>query len=214
MCDFWQIHLTSGFAKFDDHLELLSNEFRKNILFSQLLNISLNYSQHHSPIMLPGPHTEISGPWLLCLEALEVILIWYWKSKSKGRYYKILTLKKNKIAGPQAGHLSPPVIEKCLEVGINGLFSYLPEKFAKNIMTMFGSIYVCEQLFSFMKLTKLRIYTTPLANIIHDFEVSYHQCADVQVSSLSSPACSMFDQLGNLRKCTDAINDWYLVKFL
>ena len=49
---------------------------------------------------------------------------------------------------------------KYLEVGIPGFFSYLPEKFKKfrnfatKIMSMFGSTYVCEQLFSFMKSTK------------------------------------------------------------
>ena len=49
---------------------------------------------------------------------------------------------------------------KYLEVGIPGFYSYLPEKFTNfrkfstRIMAMFGSTYVCEQLFSFMKLTK------------------------------------------------------------
>ena len=49
---------------------------------------------------------------------------------------------------------------KYLEVGIPGFFSYLPakfknfRKFATRIMAMFGSTYVCEQLFSFMKSTK------------------------------------------------------------
>jgi hypothetical protein len=45
-------------------------------------------------------------------------------------------------------------------VGIPGFFSYLPEKFkdfekfTTRIMAMFGSTYVCEQLFSFVKSTK------------------------------------------------------------
>jgi 17beta-estradiol 17-dehydrogenase/3beta-hydroxysteroid 3-dehydrogenase/mitotic-spindle organizing protein 1 len=49
---------------------------------------------------------------------------------------------------------------KYLEMGIPGFFSYLPEKFknlrkfATRIMAMFGSTYVCEQLFSFIKSTK------------------------------------------------------------
>ena len=49
---------------------------------------------------------------------------------------------------------------KYLEVGIPGFYSYLPEKFTNfrkfstRIMAIFGSTYVCEQLFSFMKLTK------------------------------------------------------------
>jgi 17beta-estradiol 17-dehydrogenase/3beta-hydroxysteroid 3-dehydrogenase/mitotic-spindle organizing protein 1 len=49
---------------------------------------------------------------------------------------------------------------KYLEIGIPGFFSYLPEKFknfrkfATRIMVMFGTTYVCEQLFSFMKSTK------------------------------------------------------------
>ena len=49
---------------------------------------------------------------------------------------------------------------KYLEVGIPGFYSYLPgkftnfRKFSTRIMAMFGSTYVCEQLFSFMKLTK------------------------------------------------------------
>lgn len=49
---------------------------------------------------------------------------------------------------------------KFLEVGIPGFYSYLPEKFkifrkfSTKIMAMFGSTYVCEQLFSFMKLIK------------------------------------------------------------
>ena len=48
---------------------------------------------------------------------------------------------------------------KYLEVGISGFFSYLPaefknlRKFATRVMAMFGSTYVCEQLFSFMKST-------------------------------------------------------------
>jgi len=47
-----------------------------------------------------------------------------------------------------------------LEVGIPGFFSYLPERltnfrrFATMIMAMFGSTYVCEEMFSFMKSTK------------------------------------------------------------
>ena len=53
-------------------------------------------------------------------------------------------------------------------------------------------------------------YTSPLSNIIHDFEESFHQYADD--TSLFSH--SMSDQLGSLRKCTDAINDWHLVNFL
>ena len=54
----------------------------------------------------------------------------------------------------------------------------------------------------------------PLSNIIHGFEVSFHQYADDTslFSILSSD--SMSDQLRNLRKCTDAINDWHLVNFL
>jgi len=50
---------------------------------------------------------------------------------------------------------------KYLEVGIPGFFSYLPakfknfRKFATRIMAVFGSTYVCEQLFSFVKLTKI-----------------------------------------------------------
>ena len=57
-------------------------------------------------------------------------------------------------------------------------------------------------------------YTSPLSNIIHGFEVSFHQYADDTslFSILSSD--SMSDQLRNLRKCTDAINDWHLVNFL
>ncbi|XP_029654998.1 general transcription factor II-I repeat domain-containing protein 2B-like [Octopus sinensis] len=49
---------------------------------------------------------------------------------------------------------------KYLEVGIPAFFSYLPgkfknfKKFATKIIAMFGSTYVCEQLFSFMKMTK------------------------------------------------------------
>ena len=57
-------------------------------------------------------------------------------------------------------------------------------------------------------------YTSPLSNIIHGFEVFFHQYADDTslFSILSSD--SMSDQLRNLRKCTDAINDWNLVNFL
>ena len=57
-------------------------------------------------------------------------------------------------------------------------------------------------------------YTSPLSIIIHGFEVSFHQYADDTrlFSILSSD--SMSDQLRNLRKCTDAINDWHLVNFL
>ena len=50
--------------------------------------------------------------------------------------------------------------EKYLEVGIPEFFSYIPENFktyrmfVSRIMAMFGSTYLCEQLFSFMKLTK------------------------------------------------------------
>ena len=57
-------------------------------------------------------------------------------------------------------------------------------------------------------------YTSPLSNIIHGFEVSFHQYADDTslFSILSSD--SMSDELRNLRKCTDAINDWHLVNFL
>ena len=45
-------------------------------------------------------------------------------------------------------------------------------------------------------------YTSPLSNIIHGFEVSFHQYADDTslFSILSSD--SMYDQLRNLRKCT------------
>jgi len=55
---------------------------------------------------------------------------------------------------------------KYLEVGIPGFFSYLSERFtnfrrfATRIMAMFGSTYVCEQLFSFMKSTKTCQRTT------------------------------------------------------
>jgi len=55
---------------------------------------------------------------------------------------------------------------KYLEVGIHDFFSYLPERFtnfrrfATRIMAMFGSTYVCEQLFSFMKSTKTCQRTT------------------------------------------------------
>ena len=54
----------------------------------------------------------------------------------------------------------------------------------------------------------------PLSNIIHGFEVSFHQYADDTslFSILSSD--SMSDELRNLRMCTDAINDWHLVNFL
>ena len=49
---------------------------------------------------------------------------------------------------------------KYLEVGIPDFFSYLPERFinfrrlATRIVVMFGSTYLCEQLFPFMKSTK------------------------------------------------------------
>ena len=49
---------------------------------------------------------------------------------------------------------------KYLQEGIPDFFLYLQEKsqnlrkFATKIMAMFGFTYVCEQLFSFMKLTK------------------------------------------------------------
>ena len=57
-------------------------------------------------------------------------------------------------------------------------------------------------------------YTSPLSNILHDFEVSFHQYADDTslFSILSSD--SMSDQLRNLWKCTNAINDWHLINFL
>jgi hypothetical protein len=51
-------------------------------------------------------------------------------------------------------------------MGIPGFFSYLPEKlknirkFATMIMELFGSTYVCEQLFSFTKSTKTSQRTT------------------------------------------------------
>ena len=46
---------------------------------------------------------------------------------------------------------------KYLEVRIPDFFSYFPERFRKfttRIMAIFGSTYLCEQLFSFMKSTK------------------------------------------------------------
>jgi len=55
---------------------------------------------------------------------------------------------------------------KYLEVGISGFFSYLPanfknfRKFATRIMAMFGSTYVCEHLFSFMRKTSQRTRLT------------------------------------------------------
>ncbi|XP_029657479.1 general transcription factor II-I repeat domain-containing protein 2B-like [Octopus sinensis] len=42
---------------------------------------------------------------------------------------------------------------KYLEVGIPAFFSYL-RKFATKIIAMFGSTFVCDQLFSVMKMTK------------------------------------------------------------
>ena len=47
----------------DVHLEQVSMGFHGRFpeFFSQILNISLHYSRHHSP-MLPGLPTEISGP--------------------------------------------------------------------------------------------------------------------------------------------------------
>ena len=57
-------------------------------------------------------------------------------------------------------------------------------------------------------------YTSPLSNTIHGFEVSFHQYAyDTSLFSIFS-SDSTSNQLRNLRKCTDAINDWHLVNFL
>ena len=57
-------------------------------------------------------------------------------------------------------------------------------------------------------------YTSPLSDIVKNFDVSFHQYADDTslYSVLSNHSVS--EQLDNLRKCTDAINDWNLVNFL
>ena len=57
-------------------------------------------------------------------------------------------------------------------------------------------------------------YTSPLSDIVKNFNVSFHQYADDTslYSDLSNHSVS--EQLDNLRKCTDAINDWHLVNFL
>ena len=57
-------------------------------------------------------------------------------------------------------------------------------------------------------------HTSPLSDIVKNFDVSIHQYADDTslYSVLSNHSVSK--QLDNLRKCTDAINDWHLVNFL
>ena len=57
-------------------------------------------------------------------------------------------------------------------------------------------------------------YTSPLSDIVKNFDVSFHQYADDTslYSVLSNHSVS--EQLDNLHKCTDAINDWHLVNFL
>ena len=57
-------------------------------------------------------------------------------------------------------------------------------------------------------------YTSPLSDIVKNFDVSFHQYADdTSLYSVLSNH-SVPEQLDNLRKCTDAINDWHLVNFL
>ena len=57
-------------------------------------------------------------------------------------------------------------------------------------------------------------YTSPMSDIVKNFDVCFHQYADDTslYSVLSNHSVS--EQLDNLRKCTDAINDWHLVNFL
>ena len=57
-------------------------------------------------------------------------------------------------------------------------------------------------------------YTSPLSDIVKNFDVSFHQYADDMslYSVLSNHSVS--EQLDNLYKCTDAINDWHLINFL
>lgn len=58
------------------------------------------------------------------------------------------------------------------------------------------------------------IYTLPFSNTVHDLNISFHQYAD---DTSLFPIISIHiisDQLGNLRKCTDAIFDWHLVNWI
>ncbi|KFD50451.1 hypothetical protein M514_08678 [Trichuris suis] len=67
----------------------------------------------------------------------------------------------------------PTLRAKYLEVEMPGFLSYLPEefknfrKFASKIMAMFGFIYVCEQLISFMRSTKTS-QRTRLTDVVSD----------------------------------------------
>lgn len=88
---------------------------------------------------------------------------------------------------------------KYFEVGIPDFFSYFPErftnlrKFATRILAMFGSTYLCEQLFSFMKSTKTsqrtRLTDYHLSSLIKSWnctEISARYTKDCQEQEVSS----------------------------
>jgi hypothetical protein len=112
-----------SFAKYDSHLELLSQEFQER--FRDFSSFEHHFALFSAPFTCDVAKAEES----LQMELLEMQS----DSTLRARY---------------------------LEVGIPGFFSYLPGKFKNfrkfviRIMAMFGSTYVCEQLFFFMKSAK------------------------------------------------------------
>ncbi|KFD62881.1 hypothetical protein M514_24921 [Trichuris suis] len=106
--------------------------FKIDFVISHLLNTSLHYSQHYDVTAL------FSAPFT----------------------YDVTKAEESLQMEPFEMESDSTLRARYLEVGVPGFLLYLAEefknfrKYASRIMAMFGSIYVCEQLFSFMRSTK------------------------------------------------------------